>query len=66
MTTDITTANFSAEMLKTGGQLRAATPTITLFQEISYCITQALLCRAMSVFRSDTQQNTIVLEYLVR
>jgi len=65
ITADITTTDSSAEMLETDGGYQPAAPTITLFEGISYYITEVQLRRAMSIFRSDTQQNTIVLEYLV-
>jgi O-methyltransferase involved in polyketide biosynthesis len=65
VTADITTAGFSAGMLKAEGGYQPDAPTIVLFEGISYYITEAQLRHAMGVFRSTKQQNVIILEHLL-
>jgi O-methyltransferase involved in polyketide biosynthesis len=65
ITADITTGEFSIEMLKAEGEYQSNSPTIVLFEGISYYIEEECLRRAMGLFQSERQQNLVVLEYLL-
>ena len=65
ITADITAEEFSIEMLKAEGEYQSNSPTIVLFEGISYYIDEECLRRAIGLFQSKLQQNLVVLEYML-
>lgn len=65
ITADITAGEFSIEMLKAEGEYESNSPTIVLFEGISYYIKEEFLRRAIGLFQSERQQNLVVVEYLL-
>jgi O-methyltransferase involved in polyketide biosynthesis len=63
ITGDITAPTF-IEVLKNVGY-RSELPTIVLLEGISYYISREDLRRLISIFRSEQQQNKIIIEYLL-
>lgn len=62
ITGDITAPTF-IKVLKSAGY-RSELPTIVLLEGISYYISREDLRRLISIFRSEQQKNTIIIEYL--
>jgi O-methyltransferase involved in polyketide biosynthesis len=65
ITADITAGEFSIEMLKAEGEYDSDSPTIVLFEGISYYIEEEFLRRAVGLFQSERQQNRVLVEYLL-
>ncbi len=65
ITADITAGEFSIEMLKAEGEYESNSPTIVLFEGISYYIEEESLRRAIGLFQSERQQNLVLVEYLL-